>query len=108
MRVDSFNPYNTLPERGSRPVTPAVPGDSTRVGQSAAAVESPPPSNALSLRAVNATTANAEYIPARRETSLPAQSFSGPGSQAMAAYQSTANMPVEETPEGLYGIDLFA
>ena len=108
MRVDSFNPYNTLPDRGSRPVAPAVPGDSTRVGQSATAVETPPSSNAMSLRAVNASTANAEYIPARRDSSLPTQSFSGPGSQAMAAYQSTASLPVEDTPEGFYGIDLFA
>ncbi len=108
MRVDGFNPFNTLPDRGNRPVTPAVPGESVRAGQVATAVETSP-SKALAPRSVNASTANAEYIPARRDSSsLPAQAFSGPGSQAMAAYQSTASLPVEDTPDGFYGIDLFA
>ncbi|TVP89950.1 MAG: hypothetical protein EA348_07125 [Pseudomonadaceae bacterium] len=107
MRVDGFNPYNTLPDRSNRPVAPAVPGDSVRAGQVATAVETQP-SKALASRSVTASTANAEYIPARRESSLPNQVFSGPGSQAMAAYQSTASLPAEDTPDGFYGIDLYA
>ncbi|SDT93691.1 hypothetical protein [Halopseudomonas salegens] len=107
MRVDGFNPYNTLPDRGNRPVAPVAPGESVRAGQAATAVETSP-SKALTPRSVTASTANAEYIPARRDSSMPSQTFSGPGSQAMAAYQSTASMPVEETPEGIYGIDLYA
>ena len=75
-----------------------------RAGQtaSAAPVE---PVRSLVPRAVNATSANAEYIPARRESQEPVY---GRTNQALSSYQFTANIPVNDESEGIFGIDLFA
>lgn len=46
-----------------------------------------------------------EYIPARRESAEPVH---GRANQALASYQSTANLPVDHEAEGIFGIDLYA
>jgi hypothetical protein len=54
---------------------------------------------------VNASTANAEYIPARRDTQEPVY---GGTNRALASYQSTASLPVNDQADSIFGIDLFA
>lgn len=104
MRLDGYIPFTALPERSARPVVPPANSEPARAGQTAtaAAVE---PSKALAPRAANASTANAEYIPARRESQEPVYGLSN---QALASYQSTASLPVHDEAEGIFGIDLFA
>lgn len=104
MRLDGYIPFNALPERSTRPVVPPANSEPARAGQTtpAAPVE---PNRALAPRAVNATAANAEYIPARREAQEPVY---GKANQALSSYQFTANLPVSEEAEGIFGIDLFA
>ncbi|WP_339843007.1 hypothetical protein [uncultured Halopseudomonas sp.] len=104
MRLDGFIPFTALPERSSRPVVPPANSEPARAGQTAQAAPVEP-SRALSTRAVNPSSANAEYIPARRESLEPVY---GRTNQAMASYQSTASMPVSDESEGIFGIDLFA
>jgi hypothetical protein len=104
MRLDGYIPFTALPERSTRPVVPAANSEPARAGQtaSAAPVE---PVRSLVPRAVSATSANAEYIPARRESQEPVY---GRSNQAMSSYQFTANIPVNDESEGIFGIDLFA
>jgi hypothetical protein len=70
MRLDGYIPFTALPERSTRPVVPAANSEPVRAGQtaSAAPVE---PVRSLVPRAVSAASANAEYIPARRESQEP-------------------------------------
>ena len=93
MRLDGFNPFNALPERGIRPAAPPV------------SSEQPRPGLAVATRAVSAIATNVEYIPARRESAEPVH---GRANQALASYQSTANLPVDHEAEGVFGIDLYA
>ncbi|MEH6565164.1 MAG: hypothetical protein V7756_07585 [Halopseudomonas sp.] len=104
MRLDGLNPYPTLPERSNRSVSSAAPVDSARstAAEQAATVSA---SRALTTRSVNATAANAEYIPARRETQQPVYGYSN---QALASYEATANLPVDGESDYIAGIDLFA
>jgi|TARA_R110000796_G_scaffold248117_1_gene374405 hypothetical protein len=104
MRLDGYIPFTALPERSTRPIVPAANSEPVRAGQtaSAAPVE---PVRSLVPRAVSATSANAEYIPARRESQEPVY---GRSNQAMSSYQFTANIPVNDESEGIFGIDLFA
>ncbi|HDZ56126.1 MAG TPA: hypothetical protein ENI17_03310 [Pseudomonas xinjiangensis] len=103
MRLDGFNPFNALPERGTRPVPPPA-SESARVDQAGAAT-------AVSIvrlpaaRPVNAITPSAEYIPARREAQEPVY---GRANQALASYQATANLPADYEADGIFGIDLYA
>ncbi|SDS79479.1 hypothetical protein SAMN05216421_2210 [Halopseudomonas xinjiangensis] len=100
MRLDGQLPFNSLVER-SRSVAPPASSESARPGH-AAPVE---PTRALTPRAVVALSANAEYIPARRESSQPVY---GRVNQALASYESTANLPLESEVEGIFGVDLYA
>lgn len=93
MRLDGYNPFNALPERGIRPAAPP------------ASSEQPRPSQAVATRQVSFAAPNAEYIPARRESSEPVH---GRANQALASYQSTANLPLDHEAEGIFGIDLYA
>lgn len=105
MRLDGLNPYNTLPERSNRTVNSAAQVDAAR----ATAVEQATTvsaSRSLTTRTVNATSANAEYIPARREAQQPVYGYSN---QALASYESTARMTFEgDSESSVFGIDLFA
>lgn len=105
MRLDGLNSYNTLPERSSRTVTSAAQVDAARATavEQAATVSA---SRSLTTRTVNATSANAEYIPARREIQQPVY---GHSNQALASYEATARMTFEGDSAGsVFGIDLFA
>ncbi len=104
MRLDGLNPYATLPERANRIATPAAPVDAARASsaEQATTVSS---SRSLTTRTVNATSANAEYIPARREIQQPVY---GRTNQALASYEATANLPVDGDADSVVGIDLFA
>ncbi len=104
MRLDGYIPFTALPERSARAVVPPANSEPARAGQTAAAAPVEP-TKALAPRAVNASTANAEYIPARRESQEPVY---GRANQALASYQSTATLPINDEAEGIFGIDLFA
>lgn len=104
MRLDGYIPFTALPERSSRPVVPPANSEPARAGQTAQAAPVEP-SRSLAPRAVNPSSANAEYIPARRESLDPVY---GRTNQALASYQSTASLPVNDEAEGIFGIDLFA
>ncbi|WP_373185500.1 hypothetical protein [Halopseudomonas sp.] len=104
MRLDGYIPFTALPERSSRPVVPPANSEPARAGQTATAAPVEP-TRALAPRAVNASTANAEYIPARRESLEPVY---GRSNQALASYQTTASLPVNDEADGIFGIDLFA
>lgn len=104
MRLDGYIPFTALPERSTRPVVPPANSEPARAGQTATAAPVEP-GKALAPRAVNASTANAEYLPARRESQEPVY---GRSNQALASYQSTASLPVNDEAEGIFGIDLFA
>ncbi len=100
MRLDGQLPFNSLIER-SRSVAPPVHSEPARPGH-AAPVE---PVKTLAPRPVVALSANAEYIPARRE---PPQPVHGRVNQALASYESTASLPLESEIEGIFGVDLYA
>lgn len=104
MRLDGHNPFNTLPNRGIRPVTPAPGSEVARVDQpgSSARIEI---SRSADPRTVSASTAVAEYIPARRDSAEPVHTRAG---QALASYNATANMMIKDEAEGVFGIDLYA
>ncbi|WP_415057705.1 hypothetical protein [Halopseudomonas sp.] len=104
MRLDGYIPFTALPERSARPVVPVANSEPARAGQTAPAAPVEPP-RALTPRAVNASTANAEYIPARREAQEPVY---GGTNRALASYQSTANLPVNDQADSIFGVDLFA
>ena len=104
MRLDGYIPFTALPERSSRPVVPPANSEPARAGQTAQAAPVEP-SRALAARPVNPSSANAEYIPARRESQEPVY---GRSNQALASYQSTASLAVNDEAEGIFGIDLFA
>ena len=104
MRVDGLNPYNTLPERSNCNVTSAAPVDAARA-PAAEQANSVSASRSLTTRSVNATSANAEYIPARREIQQPVY---GRANQALASYEATASIPVDGESNSVFGIDLFA
>ncbi|PAU89668.1 hypothetical protein CK507_01980 [Pseudomonas sp. WN033] len=104
MRLDGFSPFNALPERVNRPVAPQANSESARAGQTAPAAPVEPV-KALASRPVNASSANAEYIPARRDSAEPAF---GKANQALASYQFTANLPVDAEESGIFGIDTYA
>ncbi len=103
MRLDGFNSFNTLPERGLRPVVAPANSEPPRAGASspAAPVE---PVMALAPRPVNALGPNAEYIPARRDAHEPVY---GKANAALASYQATASLP-DPDAEGVFGLDLYA
>ncbi|UAW97700.1 hypothetical protein KEM63_12955 [Halopseudomonas nanhaiensis] len=100
MRLDGQLPFNSLIER-SRTVVPPANSEPARPGQSAP-VE---PVRAITPRSVVALSANAEYIPARRDAQQPVH---GRNNQALAAYEATANIAVEADVEGIFGVDLYA
>lgn len=100
MRLDGGLPFNALPER-SRAVAPPANSEPARP-DNAAPVER---SRSITPRAVTALSANAEYIPARRESIQPAH---GRVNQALASYEATANLPVDSEVEGIFGVDLYA
>lgn len=104
MRLDGPNPFNTLPSRGMRPVMPAPGSEVPRVDQSgsSARIEI---SRSADARTLSASTAIAEYIPARRDSVEPVHTRAG---QALASYNTTANMTNKDEVEGVFGIDLYA
>ncbi|PKM31212.1 MAG: hypothetical protein CVV07_03350 [Gammaproteobacteria bacterium HGW-Gammaproteobacteria-11] len=103
MRLDGYIPFNALPERSTRPVVPAPNSEPARAGQTAPAAPVEPV-KALAPRAVSASSANAEYIPARRDAQLPVY---GKSNQALSSYQFTADLPLDDQADGIFGIDLF-
>ncbi|MEH6386911.1 MULTISPECIES: hypothetical protein [Pseudomonas] len=104
MRLDGYNPFNTLPSRGIRPVSPAPGSEVARVDQSGSSARIEISRNA-DARHVSASTAVAEYIPARRDSAEPVHSRA---SQALASYHTTASMTTHDEVEGVFGIDLYA
>ncbi|QJD60567.1 hypothetical protein HG264_17630 [Pseudomonas sp. gcc21] len=104
MRLDGYNPFNTLPNRGIRPVSPAPGNEVVRVDQSASSARIDL-TRTTDARHVSASTAVAEYIPARRDNAEPVHGRAG---QALASYSAMANMPVHDEVEGVFGIDLYA
>ncbi|MFO7704941.1 MAG: hypothetical protein R6V43_07395 [Halopseudomonas sp.] len=104
MRLDGYIPFTALPERSIRPVVPAANSEPARAGQTAPAAPVEPV-RSLVPRAVSAASANAEYIPARRDSQEPVY---GRTNQALSSYQFTANIPINDESEGIFGIDLFA
>ena len=100
MRLDGQLPFNPLIER-SRTVAPPANSEPARANHSAPV----DPVRALTPRSVVALSANAEYIPARRESAQPVH---GRSNQALAAYESTAAIPVDAEVEGIFGVDLYA
>lgn len=104
MRLDGYLPFTALPERSTRPVVPAANSEPARAGQTAQAAPVEPV-RSLAARSVNPAGANAEYIPARRESQEPVY---GRSNQALSSYQFTASLPVNDEADGIFGIDLFA
>jgi|TARA_R110000868_G_scaffold6865_5_gene38057 hypothetical protein len=104
VRLDGLNPYTTLPERSNRVASSAAPVDAARAtaAEQATTVSA---SRSLTTRTVNAASANAEYIPARREIQQPVY---GRSNQALASYEATASIPVDGDSDSVFGIDLFA
>lgn len=100
MRLDGQFPFNPLIER-SRPVAPPASSEPARPNHGAP----PDPVRSLTPRPVTVLSANGEYLPARREALQPAH---GRTNQALAAYESTANIPLDAEIEGIFGIDLYA
>ena len=100
MRLDGYVPFNSLPARGIRPV---LGGDVVR-GDQPAAPRVEVVRNA-EVRSISASKAVAEYIPARRVSIEPVHSRVG---QALASYNATAHMLIEDEVEGMFGIDLYA
>jgi hypothetical protein len=94
-----------LPERGSRAVAgtsgngnvTVVPASEKTAGASTARVPT--------SQAVKASTASAEYIPARRDQDQPVY---GRANQALASYQATSSIPVDSDADTVVGIDLYA
>lgn len=103
MRLDGFNSFTTLPERGLRPVVAPANSEPLRAGTAtpAAPVE---PVVALAPRPVSALGPNAEYIPARRE---PQEPVYGRANIALASYQNTASLP-DPDAQGVFGLDIYA
>ena len=104
MRLDGFNPYSSLPDRSSRAVantTGSSPAASVPGNEQAGvtATRLPP------AQVVRTSSPAAEYIPARRESYEP---IYGRSNQALASYQSTANMPVDSAADTIVGIDTYA
>lgn len=104
MRLDGFNPYSSLPDRSSRAIA------STTGNSAAASVPGNEQAGVTQTRLpagqmVAASAPSAEYIPARRESYEPVY---GRANQALASYQSTANMPVDSAADAIVGIDTYA
>lgn len=98
MRVDGFNPANALSTRPSRPTVPPAESAATGAAQPAAAAR---PSTVP--RVVEQPSSSFEYIPARQG---PTQPVHGYANQALAIYQSMANLP-DADADGVFGVDLF-
>ncbi|SDR79846.1 hypothetical protein SAMN05216198_0447 [Halopseudomonas litoralis] len=99
MRVDGFNPANALSTRPTRPAAPSAESTVTGAAQPAAAARTPP----IVPRVVEQPSANFEYIPARQGPTEPVHGYAN---QALASYQSMANLP-DADADGVFGIDLF-
>lgn len=104
MRLDGYNPFTTLPGKSIRPISP-TPGNEVARGDQSGADPRSASSRLPATREVNAPAALAEYIPARRDNIEPVHSRAG---QALASYQTTASMTMENEVEGVFGIDLYA
>lgn len=104
MRLDGHNPFNALPSRGIRPVSPAPGSEVARADQSASSSRIEV-SRSADARAVSASTAIAEYIPARRDSVESVHTRAG---QALASYNTTASLTMKDEVEGVFGIDLYA
>lgn len=97
MRLDNFHPTALPP----RPVRPAqVPVEQTTTQTPTATT---PPVRAVSAQVVERAAASGEYIPARQ---APAQPVHGHANQALASYQSTANL-TDADSGAVLGVDLF-
>ena len=100
MRLDGYLPHNPLPGRGIRPVQA---GEIARTDQPAGPrVEVV---RNAEVRNISASTAVAEYIPARRDSIEPVHGRVG---QALASYNATAHMVIDDEVEGVFGIDLYS
>lgn len=98
MRLDGYNPGTALPLRSSRPAAPAA-GTLAPGAQPTAPAQ--PAKTAAS--AVQQPGAAGEYIPARQGATQPVY---GHANQALASYQSMANLP-DADADGVFGVDLF-
>jgi len=104
MRLDGFSPWNGLADRSPRAVVAPPNSEPTRAGQTAPAAPAEPSRN-LAPRALSASASSAEYIPARRDSAPPVY---GKGAQALASYQATAQLPLDEAADTVFGLDLYA
>lgn len=97
MRLDGFQP-TALPTRPARPAAVPVEHATTHAAPPAAS-----PVRAVAAQVVERAATAGEYIPARQG---PTQPVYGHVNQALASYQSMANLP-DADADSVLGIDLF-